>query len=708
MEDLTNETRAFAPHQIVYLVTHPPDATPSEVVDFLKTFLASNECLVPEIDISSEKPPLRFVSEASLSHRLPPVTYIAATYPRLPDADLFKEVLKIYRILVPFREPSSAERFFQPILKTWEKGTPSGLQTFLTRTGRGIHQIYWKLRRVTGNRQDYTPREFELLGASPNWLSNGAPNEPPAPPDSGTGGGGPAGNPVAATLDKPTDYRFSVAPTGVTGFPANLMKYYEQAFGFKSNNPNAKKSVATVIKTFQNMLQMMLEHPLPKDAVKPQKVRVVILDTAPPSKDPNPPEIEGKQMARNAFPISLSEAYNQFGNTNPLLESLLRSTDTATGLVEGLRRDPVTKEPKSDILRITYFADPVTGETFDAKPTVQRGYELHRACVQDQDFRQWKMDHGLFAAGIIHSISPGTELHLVEVLNAFGSGTLMTYLAGLDTALKGFDPANEKLVINLSLTFSVPANADHPDAWLKELYLALDQGDAEVRGLLDSVLVDVEQFLTYLSLPITLPMAIVAYAQANLNIPSSKKNVLDGLLKLYHIQERIARVVNAGGVVVAAAGNDGLNGGKSRTPARMPASMPTVLGVAALDSSNNQLTDYSNLADYPVHAGVAVFGGDIDSANPKFSNAKTGILGVYTGPYPENPPDLSKEDWQRLAPNATGWARWSGTSFAAPIISGLIAEMMSRGWSGEEALTILRIAFPEQYAHEHVIRLKQG
>lgn len=704
MEDLTNETRAFAPHQIVYLVTHPPDATPSAVVDFLKTFLASNDCLVPEIEISSEKPPLRFVNEASRSLGLPPVTYISATYPRLPDTDLFKEVLKVYRILVPFREPSSTERLFQPVLTAWDKIAPYSLQTLLARTGRGVHQIYWKLRRVTGNRMDYTPREFELLGASPNWLSNGAPNEPPAPPDSGTGGGGPAGNPVAATLNKPSDYRFSVEPTGVTGLPANLMKYYEQAFGFKSNNPNAKKSVATVIKTFQNLLQMMLEHPLPKDTVKPQKVRVVILDTAPPTKDPDPPDSKEKRLARDVFPMSLSEAYNQFSNTNPLLESLLRSTDTATGLVGGLGRNG----PKSDILRITYFTDPITGETFDAKPTVQPGYELHRACVQDQYFRQWKMDHGLFAAGIIHSISPGTELHLVEVLNAFGSGTLMTYLVGLDTALKEFDPANEKLVINMSLTFSVPVNADHPDAWLKELYLALDQGDADLRGLLDSILVDVEQFLTYLSLPITLPMTIVARAQANPNMPPSKKNVLDGLLKLYHIQERIAQVVNTGGVVVAAAGNDGLNGGKSRTPARMPACMPTVLGVAALDSSNNQLTDYSNLADYPVHAGVAVFGGDIDSANPKFSDAKTGILGVYTGPYPENPPDLSKKDWQRLAPNTTGWARWSGTSFAAPIISGLIAEMMSRGWSSEEALTILRIAFPEQYAREHVIRLKQG
>jgi hypothetical protein len=33
-------------------------------------------------------------------------------------------------------------------------------------------------------------------------------------------------------------------------------------------------------------------------------------------------------------------------------------------------------------------------------------------------------DHGLFVAGIIHTIAPQAELHLIEVLNPYGVGDL--------------------------------------------------------------------------------------------------------------------------------------------------------------------------------------------------------------------------------------------------------------------------------------------
>jgi hypothetical protein len=36
-----------------------------------------------------------------------------------------------------------------------------------------------------------------------------------------------------------------------------------------------------------------------------------------------------------------------------------------------------------------------------------------------------------------------------------------------------------------------------------------------------------------------------------------------------------------------------------------------------------------------------------------------------------------------------GWARWSGTSFAAPAVVGALARAMQRGLSGEDAVAVV-------------------
>jgi subtilase family serine protease len=51
------------------------------------------------------------------------------------------------------------------------------------------------------------------------------------------------------------------------------------------------------------------------------------------------------------------------------------------------------------------------------------------------------------------------------------------------------------------------------------------------------------------------------------------------------------------------------------------------------------------------------FGGEEGEGN--------GVLGVYVGNIPDGTPNGT--------PNLTGWAWWAGTSFATPIISGLVA-----------------------------------
>ena len=116
-------------------------------------------------------------------------------------------------------------------------------------------------------------------------------------------------------------------------------------------------------------------------------------------------------------------------------------------------------------------------------------------------------------------------------------------------------------------------------------------------------------------------------------------------------------------MVVASAGNDSTI--QSRVDARYPAAFNNVIGVGALpidhpqDSNNNFVpATYSNLADNPPGNGFMTLGGE--------SGTGQGIRGLYISSFPGI-----------LPLNLTGWAWWAGTSFAAAVISGLLAAEVS-------------------------------
>ncbi|MGO4597358.1 S8 family peptidase [Terrabacter sp. 2RAF25] len=106
-------------------------------------------------------------------------------------------------------------------------------------------------------------------------------------------------------------------------------------------------------------------------------------------------------------------------------------------------------------------------------------------------------------------------------------------------------------------------------------------------------------------------------------------------------------------VFVCAAGNDG-DAGKF-----WPAAFDWAVGVGALDDDHDTLAGYSNRGDW---VDVYALGTDVVNAYPN---------GTYT--YQE-PPD------HRMPPATftNGMAMWSGTSFATPMVAGLIAARMSR------------------------------
>jgi subtilisin family serine protease len=127
--------------------------------------------------------------------------------------------------------------------------------------------------------------------------------------------------------------------------------------------------------------------------------------------------------------------------------------------------------------------------------------------------------------------------------------------------------------------------------------------------------------------------------------------------------QKALSLVPASTAVVAAAGNHDPDNPKLSgfQPARpnYPSAFEGVLSVGALDSSGHQVAPFSN---YGPWVDVFTVGEDLQSTFPTFRGEGSG---------------------QQF----DGWATWSGTSFAAPMVAGAIAARMSLdgGISGAEA-----------------------
>ncbi len=243
-------------------------------------------------------------------------------------------------------------------------------------------------------------------------------------------------------------------------------------------------------------------------------------------------------------------------------------------------------------------------------------------------------DHGLFIAGIIHSLVPQARLYLIQVINDWGICSISSIVAGLEKLVEVRSQMGRRvpLVINLSLVLSLPREKAHEAAhegrspdWLDtRRHLSFD---ADMSGLFQKI------------------------ADLLSGTPNS--------------------------IVVAAAGNDGVKRALGNPPkTRYPAAFSKVTGVGALEQITRapghtrvkaDYTPYSNTADDPENRGFITFGGKIAPGNASdqaVADKTGGILGIYTGDFPDG------------TFNTTGWARWAGTSFATPVVAGLIAKLL--------------------------------
>ena len=286
--------------------------------------------------------------------------------------------------------------------------------------------------------------------------------------------------------------------------------------------------------------------------------------------------------------------------------------------------------------------------------------------VKDHDYDM--SDHGLFIAGIIHSIAPKAKIHLYEVLNSQGVGDLMSIAHGFLRVLNSFP--GELLVVNCSLTFRCP-RLYHPIAELEPAFMAKIIKDGA--KLKDAIRLTPE-LLT--------------------------EDGNEWLARQGAVIERFCdQLYSQGSRVIAAAGNDwNPQESSTRPDPGLPAGFDSVLGVGALprdalpDSAGfYPVSKYSNLSDKPEpgstekEVGVVTLGGEAGEGN--------GVLGVYIGQFPDMNYRLGKYPWflrpimwvlftltwgNNVRPrNDSHWAWWCGTSFATPIITGLTAAMLS-------------------------------
>lgn len=275
-------------------------------------------------------------------------------------------------------------------------------------------------------------------------------------------------------------------------------------------------------------------------------------------------------------------------------------------------------------------------------------------------------DHGLFIAGLIRNIAPQTNIYLVEVLNKYGVGSAMSVAAGFAKVRELREKRHQVVspyIVNCSFTFAVPIGCDLIDPRYSPHFTI---------GLADFLIM----LLTK-------------------DDPHWPARLFTSISQL----EALDRNMPALCQIVAAAGND--SDRMYIRPARYPARLEHVLGVGAMEQGKR--AKFSNRPDSPIEEGLMALGSVRSIFTTLFPVVDNGEVVPVSGggSHPlEGAVDTVPGD---------GVADWSGTSFAAPVIAGLLAKLVSEtGETLPSAERILRDSEPKPPTPSDGFELETG
>ncbi len=236
--------------------------------------------------------------------------------------------------------------------------------------------------------------------------------------------------------------------------------------------------------------------------------------------------------------------------------------------------------------------------------------------------------HGLFVAGLVYAAWRHADIHLARVIDNDGKGDLFTLLKAMMHWRQMLGPEPSPAVFNLSLGID-PATATFSDSE-KEALKKLVADTQDLGG----------------------PSGSYVPLETDAGVPGLASPTGAPAVTL----ETVIRLLTESGIgIVAAAGNDYVPGkGGARPLEQYPAMYKSVLGVAALSGD-----PVVGLASYSNRGDVAAPGGSGESATCTTVDCVGGVLSVYA---------------QDIPTTSEGLAFWSGTSFAAPLVSGLFAQ----------------------------------
>ncbi len=281
-------------------------------------------------------------------------------------------------------------------------------------------------------------------------------------------------------------------------------------------------------------------------------------------------------------------------------------------------------------------------------------------------------DHGLFVSGLIHGMAPDADIMLVQVLDDTGCGQLFALNEALLNFVAEFETRRDSLdgaVINLSLGLQKPST--DTEIVLKEDEEQTGEGGGEC------TLQD-ENGGTGKKVP----------EEDTEGPPKSADVYIDETLtvfvedKVESLQEAIRVAHDYGAVVVAAAGNDSGVDSIPRAP-HLPAAYPSVIGVAGSNISR-QRSCFSNWGDVSAPAGDGGVNTDLlANLNGEYCDQATETTCMSVVNKCKGECDVGLTSFaQHIFEGKIGYAHWSGTSFAAPLVSGLAALIQDKATTG--------------------------